>query len=298
MSAVDIFFIFTDCSPRKKEPTARDQTFTLLPRRKDQTEALILATMKRIGGKVDQILDRDHQRSSMKPPHDIRGTGERVGMAAASLNAGNSSMIMSSPPGYGHLRGALSTLSWPSIQSLFVGASVQTVSDIEDILQEGSGWIFLQELQKNKLAPMTCDCLSLSSSLHLVTGSGEQVRTLFSDLSEARMDEYADAYFASFNMTYPVLDRGDFRRNVFPTVRSYGFANGCSKSLIALLVFALGKMSVEGSQGKSIAPESGIRGGGADRPPAIEIFNEARRRLGFVGSTCSLENVQALLLMA
>jgi len=123
------------------------------------------------------------------------------------------------------------------------------------------------------------------------------------------MKQYADQYFNTYNMLYPILDYTDFVQQVLPKVAEEGFGEGCFKSLTALLVFALGKVAIEGTFGKAILHKndvsvgvrgflSGMRGGTADEPPALDIFNEAQRRLGFVISHICLENVQILLLEA
>ncbi|EKG15143.1 Transcription factor fungi [Macrophomina phaseolina MS6] len=112
------------------------------------------------------------------------------------------------------------------------------------------------------------------------------------------MDLYANAYFGSYNMVYPVLDRRDFMGGILPTIKAQGFSFGCLDSVIALLVFALGCAAQEGMHGRPVAEGSGIRGGNGTTPPALDFFNEARRRIGFVMSSLSLANTQAMLLMA
>ncbi|KAJ9634781.1 hypothetical protein H2199_008830 [Coniosporium tulheliwenetii] len=110
-------------------------------------------------------------------------------------------------------------------------------------------------------------------------------------------------------MLYPILDYTDFMQQALPKVTEEGFGDGCFMSLIALLVFALGKVAIEGTFGKPTVTKdgslggmrgslSGIRGGTADEPPALDIFNEAQRRLGFVISHICLETAQILLLKA
>jgi hypothetical protein len=69
-------------------------------------------------------------------------------------------------------------------------------------------------------------------------------------------------------------------------------------SIIALLVLALGTVAHEGVFGTPITLGSGIRGGNASSPPGVEMFDEARRRSGFVFNQIGLPNMQILLLMA
>lgn len=97
------------------------------------------------------------------------------------------------------------------------------------------------------------------------------------------------------------MDRQNFISDTLTRVKAEGF-DGDTDSVIALLVFALGELAIEGSTGSPIefhdGRPSGIRGGTASRPPGLALFNEARKRLGFVFTQCNLENVQILSLAA
>jgi hypothetical protein len=113
------------------------------------------------------------------------------------------------------------------------------------------------------------------------------------------MQQLSKAYFDNFNFLYPIVDRQSFQSNIMPTVFSNGFDEGMA-STVALLVFALGEVVAAGSQGPPIhvynGRPSGIRGGSATRPPGLALFNEARRRMGFNLTECSIENVQIFAL--
>ncbi len=73
-------------------------------------------------------------------------------------------------------------------------------------------------------------------------------------------------------------------------------------AVLALLVFALGKVAIDGVFQRPISTTqgqpSGFRGGSVSEPPGLAMFNEALRWHGFVASLTSLENVQMLLLEA
>lgn len=64
------------------------------------------------------------------------------------------------------------------------------------------------------------------------------------------------------------------------------YADGDSKAVVTLFVFALGQVAVEGSSGAALGPvhskPSGIRGGTAVRRPGLELFNEGSRRMGLM----------------
>jgi hypothetical protein len=99
---------------------------------------------------------------------------------------------------------------------------------------------------------------------------------------------------------YPVLDEDVFMTGVVARVSQNGYVDGDIDAVLALTVFALGQTAIEGTLGGSISSyegvPSGFRGGSVENPPGIELFCEARRQLGFVVTSCSLENIQILLL--
>lgn len=116
-----------------------------------------------------------------------------------------------------------------------------------------------------------------------------------SELNWDTMMRLSKAYFDSFNLLCPILDRQSFMTTTLPVL----FNNGLSlnmESTIALLVFALGEVAIAGSDGPPVhvynGRASGIKGGSKTRPPGLALFNEARRRMGFNLTECSLENVQ------
>jgi hypothetical protein len=115
------------------------------------------------------------------------------------------------------------------------------------------------------------------------------------------MHQLATAYFDTFNLMYPFMDRQDFISDTLTKVHTEGFG-GDPDSVIALLVFALGELAIEGSRGDPIevykGRPSGVRGGTAAKPPGLALFNEARKRIGFVLTDRDLENVQIYSLAA
>lgn len=123
---------------------------------------------------------------------------------------------------------------------------------------------------------------------------------VFPTLTAQKINDYSDAYFNSFNIIHPLLDHDSFMKLVANLLRT-GYSYDDPKTVIALTVFALGQLALEGMVGEPIFGErgapSGFRGGTPERPPGLEIFNEARRRLGNV-DMCTIENAQMMLLQA
>jgi hypothetical protein len=127
------------------------------------------------------------------------------------------------------------------------------------------------------------------------------IRTTFPALTKETMQNLAKAYFDTFNFIYPFMDRQNFLSDTLTKVHTEGF-DGDADSVIALLVFALGELAIEGFRGNPIERHgnrsSGVRGGTSTRPPGLGLFNEARKRIGFVLTACDLENVQIFSLAA
>lgn len=90
-------------------------------------------------------------------------------------------------------------------------------------------------------------------------------------------------------------------RTVAPLLRD-GYADGDPHAVLALLVFALGQVAIEGVFERPLCMidgrPSGFRGGTAEHPPGLATFNEARRRIGFILTQSALETVQIMLLEA
>lgn len=267
------------------------------PTKKDKTQTDILATVRRIDAKVDHILEKSPEslRQVQSLLSQLPGRPESRKQCASLENFGQRRSDYFSESH--DLRGALSVFPWPSIQSMLRKADGSLGDDLEQLMSCGSAWLVRQEIQADS-DPIPPDTLLRSSTFYVPTEPDGPPRSMFPDLTVDLMDFYTSAYFGSFNMVYPVLDREDFVTSILPTMKTHGFAIGCLKSVIALLVFALGRTAYEGTNGGPIAEGSGIRGGTRKKPPALEIFNEARRRMGFVMSSLSLENTQAMLLTA
>lgn len=99
----------------------------------------------------------------------------------------------------------------------------------------------------------------------------------------------------TFNMLLPLLDLDLFMDSIVTRVLREGYRNDDLESVVALLVFALGQLAIEGVTGRpaggSKDDASGFRGGTIEKPPGLGLFNEARRRIGMINMQPCLENV-------
>jgi hypothetical protein len=193
-------------------------------------------------------------------------------------------------------------LTWPAIQQLLIQAVPSNVGDMRSLEQEGSA--FIVRMHQGQHALPLDESLEERAFVGMQTTATRATgghRVTFPWLTREEMQRLADAYFDSFNMMYPFMDRQNFMSDTLAMVQTEGF-DGESESVLALLVFALGELAIEGVTGVPIeihkGRSSGVRGGSSVKPPGLAIFNEARKRLGFVLTKCDLENVQIFSLAA
>ncbi|OAA64344.1 hypothetical protein SPI_02991 [Niveomyces insectorum RCEF 264] len=129
-----------------------------------------------------------------------------------------------------------------------------------------------------------------SAAMHIDAASSVSWDTIY---------RLSSAYFDTFNLIYPIVDRQSFLTTTLASVFDGAWDNSASTT-VAFLVLGLGEVAMAGAQGAPFhiynGRPSGIRGGTTDHPPGLAFFNEARQRMGFVLSDCSLENVQVYAL--
>lgn len=194
---------------------------------------------------------------------------------------------------------------WPTIYMHLLNSGIPAASDLQYVLQEGTLWLVRREMAKHhKILP--ADTVLPSTPAVIIDMDGrEQTHPFnvhFTNLTVQQIQEYSNAFFNTFNVLYPLLNRDSFMNDIVAKLMREGYGLGDSGSVLALLVFALGQVAVEGVFARPInytdGQPSGFRGGSLQYPPGIAMFNEARRRLGFVAMQCTLENVQIMLLQA
>lgn len=193
-------------------------------------------------------------------------------------------------------------LTWPAIQQLLLQALPSNIGDLKSLEQEGSVFIVrVQEAMPKLSQEEALQDRPFVGMQSQVTRTAGGARTTFPRLTREIMHQLATAYFDTFNFIYPFMDRQNFISDTLSKVHTEGFS-GDTDSVIALLVFALGELAIEGSRGNPIevykGRASGVRGGTASKPPGLAFFNEARKRIGFVLTECELENIQIYSLAA
>lgn len=278
--------------------------------RKDKTLVEILDRLKSLEGKVDRIPIRPLPPTGFGPSQTSPSSAPSFNTEEQSQYAGvsNRPSQKSSPGGtgrsqpYRHASAAHKMLTWPAIQQMLLAAVPGNLADLQSLEAEGSA--FIVRMQKGTPNLPMDDFVPFRPFVGMqmqATRAAGGPRVTFPDLTYDTMLRLSTAYFDSFNFIYPFMDRQNFISDTLMKVNSEGF-NGDTDSVIALLVFALGEVAMEGSRGNPIDIHrnrpSGVRGGTLDRPPGLGLFNEARKRIGFVLTECDLENVQIFSLAA
>lgn len=277
--------------------------------RKDKTLVEILDRLKSLEGKIDRIPTRPlpptgfgpYQPSPSSQPSFVTDEPSNYSSLRASQKSSPAGGTGRSQP-YRHASAAHKMLTWPAVQQMLLVIMPNSSADLQHLESEGSA--FIVRLQRHMPSlPLDVHLRSheFGGMLTQATRTAGAERVTFPDLTYDIMIRLANSYFDSFNLLYPFMDRQTFLSDTITKVSSEGF-NGDNESAIALLVFALGELANEGSRGLPVSGyhgrPSGVRGGTVERPPGLALFNEARKRMGFVLTECVLENVQIFSLAA
>jgi hypothetical protein len=188
-------------------------------------------------------------------------------------------------------------LKWPAIRQLFASVQPKLPNiDLSSLEREGPASIVaLRRSTTQGLLTDTSVPAGRGSGIGLHNPMNAQAPLNLSNPNWEAMQKLSKAYFDTFNLLCPILNRQSFMSDTLPALFNNGF-NQDITATVALLVFALGEVAIAGVEGLPVhaynGRSSGIRGGSKDRPPGLELFNEARRRMGFHLTECSLENVQ------
>lgn len=201
---------------------------------------------------------------------------------------------------YEYASAAYKMLSWPSVQPFLENVSLHI--NLASLQRDGSAILGLQ----TRPLSLPVDNLGIANPRqeagpHVpLPGPSEVLQLSSLALSWEAMLRLSKAYFDTFNLLYPIMDRNLFQR-VLQSVAGNGFDDGMNSTLVCL-VLALGEVAIASVQGEPLTTykgrPGGIRGGTLERPPGLVLFNEARKRLGFNLTECSLENVQIFALAA
>jgi hypothetical protein len=173
-------------------------------------------------------------------------------------------------------------LLWPAVICHMRDSGVPAVAskDLQSIARLGSPWLLQREISKHR-GKLPCNVRIQCS----ISNSGSAV---FPDLTVERVDEYSSAYFNTFNVLLPLLDPDIFISGAVARLLREGYKDDDLEGVLALLVFALGQLAIEGVVGRPTSAcnyeSSGFRSGTIEQPPGLALFNEARRRIGMANT--------------
>ena len=272
--------------------------------RKDKTLVEILDRLESLEGKIDRI--HGSMPAGFGPPQPAPTSQPSFSTDVDELASSSSPRLAQQPSlsgigrsqPYRHASAAHKMLTWPAIQQLLLQALPSNIGDWK--ISEQQGPAFILQIPNLALDDNLQDRPFAAMQSQASRSAGE-ARTTFPRLTRDTMLQLATAYFDTFNLMYPFMDRQNFISDTLAKVHTEGFGVD-PDSVIALLVFALGELAKDGSCGNPIEEykgrPSGVRGGTASDPPGIALFNEARKRIGFVLTGYDLENIQIYSLAA
>ncbi|OJD32009.1 c6 finger domain protein [Diplodia corticola] len=295
-----------------------------LPTKKDKTMVFMLDAIQRIEAKVDHIgRTVDPESGAYEAgPYTTPPSGRLPSISSVSMlvqdqplrdqdnpplrqSQAQSPLDMTRSVGNrspdAHISSSHKVLLWPFIHARLAEFDVDVAEDLHVLTQEGTPWFLHHELHRHP-DPLPCDARLEAEPAPSILATNAANRVRFPKLTYEEMKTYTAQYFNTFNMLYLILDRQHFTDVTLPRVANHGFGDGDYDSIISLLVFALGQVALDGTWSAPVDNgmpfESGVRGGTHDRPPGLDIFNEARRRYGFVAHQSSIESIQITLLFA
>jgi hypothetical protein len=262
----------------------------------------ILDRLKSLEGKIDRIPLRPAQQAGFGSVQGVQASQSASPYAMGSVRPSQRGSPSGKSQPYRHASAAHKMLTWPAVQKLLQQSLTVNIGDLRSLEAEGPAFIVqMQQGTPNlPLDELLYDQPFVGMQMQATRVLGGS-RVTFPELDYNTMHALATSYFDTFNLIYPFMDRQNFISDTLTKVHTEGFS-GDTDSVIALLVFALGAVATDGVRGDPIeiyrGRPSGLRGGTVDRPPGLALFNEARKRIGFVLTECDLENVQIYSLAA
>ncbi|OIW35648.1 hypothetical protein CONLIGDRAFT_567738 [Coniochaeta ligniaria NRRL 30616] len=293
-----------NCNYREPQPT-----------KKDRTLLEILDRIKGLENKLDGLTTRaSFSAATYHPmPNHVSTNATSLTMSPGIIDPLSATQFPTADPRsldssmsggddqYIYASSATQMMGWPVMQHL-----LEPIKDIVPGLnpatvdQDGPR-IVLGIHEHNQRMPLSADGsegqMKTIGPLAMSAPGGMPVT--LDTLTWETMQRLSKAYFDSLNFLFPLVDRRVFTTEIIPSLAPGGFDESVSAT-IALLVFALGELVISGSHGIPIrlynGRPSGVKGGTASEPPGLALFNEARKRMGFNLTECSIGNVQIFAL--
>lgn len=259
-------------------------------------------------GKIDNLggreplpsFDRDSV-SSIRPVHSPELVGG--GNSDMSVNSNGAAPSPAVAEAVEQFEGTSLYRYSPSVRDMIAWPAVQEM--LEDVLPASLGLTNkslgrdgvtvspLLNFQEMDALPTTV--LPVGSTLSPVLSSqmlgNNRVMTASGNrLAWETMQTLSTAFFETFNLLNPIVDRQHFLTTILPTILTNGLDDS-AESTMAYLIFALGEVAVAGTLATATIDQRD------NSPmPGLLLFNEARRRTGFHLATVKVSTMQILAL--
>lgn len=184
-------------------------------------------------------------------------------------------------------------IAWPAVQELLGGVVPASLGLTHSTLSRRDVTVSpLIKFQESAALPRTGLPLgTLSPVLSSQMLSNNSVMSQDGNtLAWENMQTLSTAFFETFNLLNPIVDRQHFLTTTLPTILTNGLDDS-AESTLAYLIFALGEVAVAGT----FTPATKHNRNPAPMPGLL-LFNEARRRTGFHLASVTVSTMQILAL--
>ena len=170
----------------------------------------ILESLARLENKLDHL---SLSASSSAPDSTtVANSPASIKQISNSPGAGLSdrplnSAVSISQKGYNATTPPHKIILWPSIYIHLINAGTGATIDLQNLLEEGTSWLIKKELSMDKDELPTNVGLASYPVAGSAPGSGDLTKVAFPTLTLTRAQEYCNAYFETFNVIAPILDR-------------------------------------------------------------------------------------------
>ncbi|KAK1808457.1 hypothetical protein LTR12_017185 [Friedmanniomyces endolithicus] len=219
-----------------------------LPTKKDQTMVHILDALSRLENKFDNLAMTSGSSPDGSTPS--RRTASATSSSMSTMKGSQSGIPPqgSEYPGhfqqpYQHLTVPHKVMLWPGIYIHLLNSGIPAASDLQYVLQEGTHWFIQREMAKHPdplPSRLGLPCFAINAGPH---EHGRAANVAFPTLTIQQIQEFSDAYFNTFNVLYPILNQETFMNVIVTPLLREGYGDGDAGSVLALMVFALGKVA-------------------------------------------------------
>lgn len=286
-----------DCRYRVPQPTKKDKTLVeILERIKSLEGKIDNLTAQGLAANFQPSFSGDALVQTPAPMGSLRGSVASVSSSSAFVPGLPSDATLSSghATNYVYVSSVRAMLGWPALQELLKVVLPNVSGRDQGSLIEQEGISILQ--RAGTALPSATDGQRRSraaSNLENPVAAGSPSPTqVLNSLTWDSVQVLTKAFFDTFNLLHPIVDRQAFISTTLPAMLTNGLIFDESiQSTLTYLIFALGEVAID-----AYSHPGGVGGRTAPHYPGLVFFNEARRRMGFSLTECSLENVQVFAL--